>query len=575
MTLQTFADFGMIIHFFRLGVEVDPKQLFRIGKEALIIGLTGYSSAIVVGGIVFAIVSRWTNVGPEGGAFYTIVITGGLTSFVVVSGLLNEMKILNSEIGRLALSTSMVSDACSVLAEKLDIIGSTLLVPAYVTIGGLNTGSFPFEASRSAGVELIIISGYIGKFIGTVIPSIHFEIQFWDSITLALIMCCRGILDLIIYYLLFKAKAADELIFSLQIYTLVLVTGFANIMVHHIYDPSKRYRSYIRRSIRDSQQDINLKILVCVHNEENVYPIINLLQVTNPTKATPLSVFVLQLIELSGRATSVLMKNNITYHSSDIETSSEPISNVFDQFEQHNKGCVTLQFLIAISPYASMHDDICYMAMDTKSNIVIMPFHKQWAIDGYPHIFNASIRILNQNVLKKAPCSVGILFERSQTSSKLLVIREKSYYEIAMIFLGGADDQEALAYSLRIAQHPLVRLTVFWVRAETHIKQYKMKNPYIDMMEHIRHSNKHNGQVTFKEEIVQDGTGTTQMIRSMEGYFNLVIVGRHHVANSPCTLGLTEWCELPELGPIGNLLATSDFTFSVLVVQQQHFDDGF
>ena len=358
--------------------------------------------------------------------------------------------------------------------------------------------------------------------------------------------------------------------FTLLIYNMVAVTGFATLVVYYIYDPSRRYRAYIRRSIRDSNQDLDLKLLVCVHNEENVYPIINLLQASNPTKATPLSVIVLHLMELSGRAASILTKNENTNKSSYRETPSQHISNVFDRFQMHNKECVTLQFFTAISPFASMHDDICYMAMDTKSNIVIVPFHKQWTFNGSAEVSNASIRTLNMNVLMKAPCSVGILIDRSQMNGKLLVIYEKTYCEIAMIFLGGGDDQEALAYSLRIAQHPNVRLTVFWIRVKMHGKHWNMKNPYIDLMEHIKYSNKHKGQVIFKEEVVEDGEGTAQVVRTMEGHFSLVIVGRHHVADSPCTLGLTEWCEFPELGPVGNLLATSDFSFSVLVVQQQH-----
>ena len=40
--------------------------------------------------------------------------------------------------------------------------------------------------------------------------------------------------------------------------------------------------------------------------------------------------------------------------------------------------------------------------------------------------------------------------------------------------------------------------------------------------------------------------------------------------SSPLTAGLTDWSECPELGAIGDLLASSDFaaTVSVLVVQQ-------
>ena len=135
-----------------------------------------------------------------------------------------------------------------------------------------------------------------------------------------------------------------------------------------------------------------------------------------------------------------------------------------------------------------------------------------------------------------------------------------------MIFLGGDDDHEALAFSLHVAQHPNIRLTVFWIRVKMQQKQRSMKNPYVDLMEHLKDNPNLKGKVTFKEVIVEDGIETTHALRKIEGLFNLVVVGKHHIPNSACTLGLTEWSELPELAPIGNLLA-SDFTFSVLVVQ--------
>ncbi|XP_061341677.1 cation/H(+) antiporter 14-like [Gastrolobium bilobum] len=674
LTLTTFAEFGMVIHFFKMGVQINPIQILKIEKKAMVIGLGGHLSAIAIGTAVLNIVDKMYPLGSEKEGIYGLVVCSALTAFPVTSGFLNEMNILNSEIGRVALSTSIISDACmwvnyfvivnttkalqqgscrpileltlslcyisilffllrplviwisnrnpkgkpiteshfvsiisillfiassaqvcgqpaflvafwfglilpdgpplgSVLAEKLDTVGSTLIVPAFCTIIGTRTNVPPLTGSKTASLEIILIAGYMGKFLGILLPSLHFQIDFWDSLALALIMCCKGLVDISVFNILFNSKDIGEVSFSLTIYTMVAVTGFASLVVYYIYDPSRRYRAYIRRSIRHSDQDLDLKVLVCVHNEENVYPIINLLQASNPIKATPLSVFVLHLMELSGRAFSILTKNEDTNKSHSYkESSSQHISNAFDQFQLHNKEGVKLQFFTVIAPYASMHDDICYMAMDTKSDMVIVPFHKQWSIHGNFEVPIASVRTLNQKVLRKAPCSVGVFIDRSEMSGKLLVIYEKLYCDIAMIFVGGGDDQEALAYSLRIAQHPNVRLTVFWLRVKMQGKQRNTKNPYIDLMEHIRYSNKHNNQqVTFKEESVEDGAGTTQVIRKMEGNFSMVIVGRHHMPDSPCTLGLTEWCELPELGPIGNLLATSDFTFSVLVVQQQSF----
>ncbi|XP_027337485.1 cation/H(+) antiporter 14-like [Abrus precatorius] len=587
LTLTTFAEFGMIIHFFKVGVQINPMQHLKIEKQAVVTGLIGHMSAMALGTSVFNIVRVMQPLAIDDPGTYALVVISSVSAFPVICGFLTEMNILNSEIGRMALSTSIVSEASqvagqpsflvafwfglvlpdgpplgSVLAQRLDTIGSTLIVPAFCTISGLRT-SVPSLSKSKSSVAVIFISVFIGKFVGTLLPSLHFRMEFWDSFALALIMCCKGLVDISLLNILLNSKAIGELSFTLAIYIMVAVTGFATLVVYYIYDPSRRYRAYIRKSIRDSQQDLDLKILVCIHNEENVYPIINLLQASNPTEATPLSIFALHLMELSGRATSVLTKTENT------NKSSQHIYNVFDQFEQHNKGCITLQCFTAIAPYASMHDDICYIAMDTKSNIVIMPFHKQWSIDGNVEFSNSSIRTLNQKVLKKAPCSVGILIDRSQLSGKLLVIYEKLFCEVAMVFLGGGDDQEALAYSLRMAQHPHVKLTVFWIRVKMQVNQRNVRNTYIDLMEYMHYHTSNKGKVTFKEEIVDDGAGTAQVIRTMEGHYSMVIVGRHHMADNPCTLGLTEWCELPELGPLGNLLATSDFTFSVLVVQQQ------
>ncbi|CAK8566022.1 unnamed protein product [Lathyrus sativus] len=677
VTLSTFAEFGMIIYFFKMGVQINYKQLRRIEKRAVIIGIFGHISSIVFGLVVLNIVEMISPLGSEKNEVQGLVFFGSLTSFPVTSSFLSEMNILSSEIGRMALSTSMVSDACmwtiylviltgekaiddksyqiliqrtitifyfgflyyvlrplviwisnrdrkgnsmtqghflliiciilfigffgliagqpyfmtafwfgvllpdgpplgSFLAEKLDVIGSTLIVPAYCTISGLRTSVPNIAGSKTVYMEVVIIAVFVGKFVGTIIPSLHFHIDILDSLALALIMCCRGLLDLCVFNILLYNKEIGELSFTLMIYTMVAITGFATLVVYYIYDPSRRYKAYIRKSVKDSGRDFDFKVLVCIHNEENVYPMINLLEATNPTITSPISVFVLHLMELSGRAASINIKNEFAHKKSNYkDTSTQNISNVFNKFLLHNIECITLQLFTAIAPYASMHDDICYMAMDTKSNILIVPFHKQWSMNGTVEVSNASIRLVNQKVLKKAPCSIGVLIDRSQMSGKLVVIHKKYFCKIAMIFLGGADDQEALAYAMRIAEHPNVRLTVIWVRFKKQQKHSSVKSPYIDMMEHIRYTSDLKDKVYFKEEVVEDGEGTTQVIRMMESNFNLVIVGRHHIPNSPCTLGLTEWCELPELGPVGNLLATSDFTFSVLIVQQQPFHNEY
>lgn len=85
------------------------------------------------------------------------------------------------------------------------------------------------------------------------------------------------------------------------------------------------------------------------------------------------------------------------------------------------------------------------------------------------------------------------------------------------------------------------------------------------------------GEVYYRERVSSNAEETVAGIREMvEGGHDLYIVGRGFEAESTLTAGLTEWSECPELGPIGDLLSTSDFAagLSVLVVQQGKMADG-
>ncbi|KAK4760992.1 hypothetical protein SAY87_005885 [Trapa incisa] len=86
----------------------------------------------------------------------------------------------------------------------------------------------------------------------------------------------------------------------------------------------------------------------------------------------------------------------------------------------------------------------------------------------------------------------------------------------------------------------------------------------------FRMRNADKKSILYVEKVVNNGEETVAAIRSIDGSHDLFIVGRGQGMISPLTAGLTEWSECPELGAIGDLLASSDFaaTMSVFVVQQ-------
>ncbi|KAK7846730.1 cation/h(+) antiporter 14 [Quercus suber] len=643
LVFLTFAEFGFMFHLFLLGLQIDISLVKSIGRKAVVIALTGTIIPLLFGVAAYKIVEH--AIPSEHGVVLIVLISiNALTPFIDITNLLNEMNILNSEIGRFASSISLASDAgswllsfivrnvgtalkyspteplsfiatvvgyyciliflmrplviwihnfapknraneenhfiailCIVLVngflaeyigeharigafvlglslpngptlgttiiKKLEAICTGLLLPIYCATSGYRTQLSSIANMSAAKTELIIFAGYFGKFIGTILPSIYFKIPFKESLTLALIMCCKGVME-------------------------ITTLRLATIFIRHLYDPSTRYMANTRRTITNSAQNSGLRMLVCIHSEENVSSFTNLIEVSNPTKENPIFVCVLQLVEITGQAASVLVKldkqNNLLASNLDY---SEQISNAFDHYENYSEGSVKIQNFKAIAPCASMHDDICTLAVDKKTSIIIVPFHKTWAIDGTTEENIPFLRTINKNVLNKAPCSIGVLVDRGEIGGNSSILTGNSSYLIAMIFIGGADDREALAYSIRMAGHPNVNLTVVQLIASGYNASNYQNNLDKEAMDELWASINGNQKIKHEEETVKDGADTTHVIQKMANSFDLVIVGRYHEPHSPVTLGLTEWSECPELGVLGDMLASSSFRFSVLVVQ--------
>ncbi|KAJ7964270.1 Cation/H(+) antiporter like [Quillaja saponaria] len=463
----------------------------------------------------------------------------------------------------------------SSLINKLDAVTSSLLLPIVFAICGLRTDLISAIRGKSSGIiECIIIISYIGKFTGTLLPALYCSIPFKDALSLALIMCCKGIIEVSRYNLLMDSKILDDQSFALLLITMIIVTGVARPLIEYLYDPSKRYRVSGRRTILHLGTNFQLRVLACVHSEDNVPSIMKLLEASNGTRFNPIYVFVLHLMELTGRASAIFGPHHQLNKLTSTATHTDHIVNAFRRYEQYHQGDFVTQHFIAVAPYRSMHDDICTLALDKRITIVIVPFHKHKIIDGTTGSVCLSIRTVNCNVLRKAPCSVGVLIDRDQViANNQFLSKGQSAYRIGVLFFGSADDWEALAYSRRMAEHSLTSLTVIYFRhgKDTIEKGKTSESEYIYMF--IASSIGH-GKFSFREEIVKDGVGTIRAIRSLEDAFDLFLVGKHHDPYLPLLAGLnSEWNEYPELGVIGDLLASADFKFSVLIVQQQPQDN--
>ncbi|XP_057511746.1 cation/H(+) antiporter 15 [Actinidia eriantha] len=694
MVLETMANIGLLYFLFLVGVEMDLVIIRRIGRKALAIAIAGMILPFIIG-VSFSFVLNQKSQGVNQGTFILFLgVALSVTAFPVLARILAELKLLSSEIGRIAMSSALINDVCAwillafaialaenestslaslwvilssvafvvfcifvvrplvswmvkrtpegetisefyicliltgvmiagfitdaigthsvfgafvfglvipngplgvTLIEKLEDFVSGLLLPLFFAMSGLKTNILAIKGAMTWGyLILVIILACLGKIAGTLLVAIYYQMPFYEGVALGLLMNTKGLVEMIVLNVGRDQKVLDDMSFAIMVIVAVVMTAIITPIVTTIYKPARRFVPYKRRSIQRSKTDAELRVLVCIHTPRNVPTIINLLEASHPTKKSPICIYVLHLVELTGRASAMLIVHNTRKSGrpalNRTQAQSDHIINAFENFEQH-AGCVSVQPLTAISPYSTMHEDICSVAEDKRVAFIIIPFHKQQTVDGGMEATNPAFRTINQNVLANAPCSVGILVDRGLNGSTRLAANQVSHH-IGVLFFGGQDDREALSYAWRMSKHPGINLTVMrFVPGDNAIGESTMDltqqsdNPRIltvvtdsdrekqfdeDFINEFRARTANDESIVFTEKVVNNGEDTVAMIRSIDTVFDLFIVGRGQGTISPLTAGLTDWSECPELGAIGDLLASSDFaaTVSVLVVQQ-------
>ncbi|CAN6870804.1 unnamed protein product [Brassica oleracea] len=552
------------------------------------------SSAAFIAICVFVVrpgISRIIRKTPEGENFSEFYICLILTG-VMICGFITDSIGTHSVFGAFVFGLVIPNGPLGLtLIEKLEDFVSGLLLPLFFAISGLKTNVAAIQGPATwVTLFLVIFLACTGKVIGTVVVAFFHGMPVREGITLGLLLNTKGLVEMIVLNVGKDQKVLDDETFATMVLIALVMTGVITPIVTVLYKPVKRSVSYKRRTIQQTKPDSELRVLVCVHTPRNVPTIINLLEASHPTKRSPICIYVLHLVELTGRASAMLIVHNTRKSGKPAlnrtQAQSDHIINAFENYEQH-AAFVAVQPLTAISPYSTMHEDVCSLAENKRVSFIIIPFHKQQTVDGGMEATNPAYRLVNQNLLGNSPCSVGILVDRGLNGATRLTSNTISL-QVAVLFFGGPDDREALAYAWRMAEHPWISLTVLRFipdedvtdAASTRATNETNRNMNVDMKKQrqlddeyvntFRAANAEYETIVYIDKVVSNGEETVAAVRSMDSSHDLFIVGRREGMLSPLTAGLTDWSECPELGAIGDLLASSDFaaTVSVLVVQQ-------
>lgn len=387
----------------------------------------------------------------------------------------------------------------------------------------------------------------------------------------------------------------------MMVVSIFIMTIIVAPIINAMYKPRARYEQNKLRTIENLKSDSEIRIMVCVHNARQAIGIVNILEACNGINVSTLRVFAVQLVEMKGRSTALLLAH-LEQQPTSLQTEPQPfdqssdannytsnhITNVFEEYASNNANTL-VENLLAMSSYSTIHKDIFNLALEKQASLVLLPFHKQNTAEGTLEIFETSYKDLNQNVMYEAPCSVGIFVDRGHHSSLF-----KTNMSIIMIFIGGPDDREALAIAWRMSKHhrtslTMVRLLLCGKVAEVDSsannegqgllgavldsgKQRELDEEYVGSFRLKAVNNEDT--ITYAEREVHTSDDIPQVLNELDrGGFDLYILGHGKGRNSLVLSNLLDWADCPELGVIGDMLASNSFgsNSSILVVQQYGF----
>ncbi|KAG2726637.1 hypothetical protein I3843_01G118900 [Carya illinoinensis] len=699
--LDTLANIGLLYFLFLVGLELDLRSIRRTGSKALAIAVAGISLPFVLGiGTSFALRSTISKGVPHAPFLVFMGVAMSITAFPVLARILAELKLLTTDIGRIAMSAAAVNDVAAwillalaialsgsnssplisvwvllsgaafvlfaifflkpalalmarrspegepikelyicitlslvlaagfvtdvigihalfgafvvgivvpkdgsfarVLIEKIEDLVSGLLLPLYFASSGLKTNVATISGGLSWGLlVLVICTACLGKILGTTTISMLFKVPFREALTLGFLMNTKGLVELIVLNIGKDRKVLNDQTFAIMVMMALFTTFITTPIVTAVYKPARKGAPYKHRTVHRKDPETDLRMLACFHSTRNIPTLINLIESSRGIrKGGRLFIYAMHLMELSERSSAISMVhkariNGLPFWNNKREDKDQMVI-AFEAYGQLSS--VIVRPMTAISSLDNIHEDICTSAHQKRVAMVLLPFHKHQRLDGAMESLGGSFHAVNERVLRHAPCSVGILVDRGLGGTTQVLASEVSF-KIVVPFFGGRDDREALAYGMRMAEHPGIMLTVvkFVVPSGKPLRHGHVPSVGISankMMENKKtleeadKSDSHDDRVQeveddlilsdfvsacsnkesmlYEERKVESKGEVVEALKALNK-FNLFLVGR-----MPPMARLVERSDCPELGPVGSFLASSDFstTASIIVVQQ-------
>ncbi|KFK27610.1 hypothetical protein AALP_AA8G406000 [Arabis alpina] len=559
VALEGVAKFGLIMFTFLMGVKTNKRAAFQIDKRTVSIAVSSFLVTMFAG-------MTFRNFGIDKvDPLYmplrlaptertVIVAVQAITLLPVVTHLVYELKIPNSELGRLAISTAAINDLLGFM---------NLIFVSYV-------GTYRYVSPGTANRDAVAIVILVLMVLFIIKPAAQWIVDTTPE--------GKPVPRFYLYGTIMAAIAAS-------IYSTMFnqITVLGALLVGMAIPDGPPLGSALEAKYESLVSNIFFPISIAVMTMKGAIWLLQLLtsQLNHETKDRGvIAVTALHLVKLAGRAFPVLIPHDKRskprlHQNSYIQT----MMLAFTEFQQENWGSTTVNSFTAYSHENLMDQDICNLALDHLTSMIIIPSGRKWSPDGVHESDDMMIRRVNTSLLDLAPCSIGVLNDRGYRKGNMKnKKRTNDTVNVSVIFIGGKDDREALSLAKWMRHNPRVRLTVTRFLSGQDPEKAKNWDYLVDdeVLNDLKETYSTAENFTYKEKTVQGGPAVATTVRLLAEGNDLMIVGRDHDDALLDFSGLVEWMELPELGVVGDLLASKELRtrVSVLVVQQQQQQHG-
>ncbi|KAF8666281.1 hypothetical protein HU200_053705 [Digitaria exilis] len=602
--LDTLANIGLLYFLFLVGLELDLRAIRRTGSSALVIAIAGISLPFIMGigtsfvlqhtvargvprgpGFVLAaffllrpVLTWMARRSPEGEPVKELYICATL-AIVLAAGFATDTIGIHALFGAFIVGIIVPKDGpfAGVLLEKVEDLISGLFLPLYFVSSGLKTDVMTIKGGRSwALLVLVVGTACFGKIGGTLAASLIVRVPLREALTLGFLMNTKGLVELIVLNIGKDRHVLNDETFAIHVLMALITTFITTPVVMAIYKPARRGPPYKNRAVQRASPNDEFRMMACFHSTRNIPTIINLMESSRGTRKRGITVYAMHLVELSERSSAISMvhkarRNGMPFWNRrrNGDGDGDQLVVAFETYQQLSR--VSIRAMTAISDLHTMHEDVVTSAHQKRAALIVLPFHKLHQMDGHMESLGDQYQHINQRVLHHAPCSVAILVDRGLGGAAQVAASDVSYTIVA-IFFGGRDDREALAYGMRMVEHPGIGLHVLRFSPQSGTSDRAADDTFLeDFRTKVANGNE---SVQYEEKPAEEKAEVVEAIKAA-GRCNLFLVGQG-TSRMPLADRSTD---CPELGPVGGYLALPEFSTvaSVLVMKQydptaKHYD---